>query len=351
MTHTTQKIIQGDVLEMIKTLSDASIDCCVTSPPYYGLRDYGHAGQIGLEQTPEEYVAKLVAVFHEVRRVLKTEGTLWLNLGDSYNGSTGTGGINGNLGARGNQTQKSNAGFFINRAKDRTTKRWGGGQNKVIGLKPKDLIGIPWMVAFALRTDGWFLRQDIIWAKPNPMPESVTDRCTKSHEYVFLMAKSQKYFYDAEAIKERRRIVEEIPTKIADTEEIKMQRNADVRKTGNKEGYKESHTTGTRTGGNLSAAYKGVNWDVEGVNKRSVWNVPTHPYNEAHFAVFPEKLIEPMVIAGCPKGGTVLDPFSGAATTGVVCKKMNRNYIGIELNPKYVEISERRLNGTTPALF
>lgn len=335
------KIYQGDVLEILKTFPDESIHCCVTSPPYWGLRDYGVEGQIGLEKTPEEYVSKMVEVFREVKRVLRKDGTLWLNLGDSYAMKFG--------GGKGRKSGTTKA------AVDEIEKP---PREIPPGLKPKDLVGIPWMVAFALRADGWYLRQDIIWHKPNCMPESVKDRCTKAHEYIFLLSKNRKYYYDNEAIK-------------------------------------EDAKTGKR-------------------NKRSVWTVTTKPFKGAHFAVFPEDLIEPCILAGtspqaceicgapwervverkrfkrnelppsdpryrpnvyqgayngingkgdagytetktigwqptctCQNEGKgrciVLDPFMGSGTTAVVALKHNRNYIGIELNPEYIKIAEKRI--------
>ncbi len=295
------QIIQGDVLEKLREIPDESVDCVITSPPYWGLRDYGVEGQLGLEKTPEEYVAKMVEVFREVRRVLKKEGTLWLNLGDSYNGSGGAGGDYNKGGLKEGQP------------------RYNG--RNIGSLKPKDLVGIPWRVALALQADGWYLRQDIIWAKPNPMPESVTDRCTKSHEYVFLMAKSPKYYFDGEAIKEK---------SVSETKER-------TRKTGEGQDSKIG-TKGSAGNGGLR-------------NKRSVWTITTKPFKEAHFATFPEDLISPMVLAGCPKGGVCLDPFIGSGTTGLVAKKLGRNYIGIELNPKYVEMAERRIGRQTASLL
>lgn len=250
------KIYQGDSLVTIKTFPDESVDCVITSPPYWGLRDYGVDNQIGLEKTPEEYVAKLVELFREVKRVLKKEGTLWLNLGDSYSTPK-----EGNT-----ETEKNPT-----RVTDSFKKELPP------GMKPKNLVGIPWRVAFALQADGWYLRQDIIWHKPNPMPESVTDRCTKSHEYVFLLTKSSKYYFDNEAIKE----------------ETLTQDNSDR----NRDETRLNNTPGrTRMAGLKTNNY-------EKRNKRDVWTVNTMPYSEAHFATFPEKLIEPMVLAGCPTGG------------------------------------------------
>lgn len=289
-------IIQGDALAVLKTLPDQSVNMCVTSPPYYGLRDYGIDDQIGLEETPEQYIERLVAVFHEVKRVLRDDGTLWVNIGDSYGGS--------GKGAWDNKTaQKEVYVPDPDSPQAKMHKTWDG-------IKGKDLIGIPWMLAFALRADGWYLRQDIIWQKPNPMPESVTDRCTKSHEYIFLLSKSAKYYYDADAIKE--------PTVTHDTN----LNNCPGR---------------TRMGGLTHN-------DYDYRNKRDVWSVSTVPYAGAHFATFPEKLIEPCILAGTTKnGGVVLDCFSGAGTTGVVCARLGRKYIGIELNPEYVKLSEDRI--------
>jgi DNA modification methylase len=324
------KIIQGDALEVLKQMPDEVVDTIITSPPYWSLRDYGVEGQIGLEKTPEEYVEKLVNIFREAKRVLKKTGTLWLNLGDSYagsmKGSNGSGGFSVK-----SKVQLGNRGSFVQ------PPDW-----KNIRLKPKDLVGIPWRVAFALQKDGWYLRQDIIWAKPNPMPESVTDRCTRSHEYIFLLSKNPKYYFDNDAIKEP----------------AKPQRTMD--------GYQAR-------------------------NKRDVWWVSTKPFKEAHFATFPEDLVEPMILAGCPrfvckkcgkprlgknpvpeKGwqaikkeidwtdcccgvgfepGIVLDPFMGSGTTAVVAKKLSRRYIGIELNPEYIKIAEARLQSIPEPLL
>lgn len=304
------KIYNQDCLEGLKSLADNSIDCCVTSPPYFGLRDYGTDAQIGLEATPELFISKLVEVFTEVRRVLKPEGTLWLNLGDSYASSgknrteaqaIAKSGLNGGLDA---QTQ--------------ILKQ----QSKITGdLKAKDLIGIPWMAAFALRSSGWYLRQDIIWNKPACLLESVQDRCTKSHEYIFLLSKSNKYYYDNEAIKEP----------IAESTVLRMAQDVDNQKGSNRQPGKAN--------GNM----KCVGGKSQLRNKRSVWTVPTARFSEAHFATFPEDLIVDMIKAGCPETGTVLDPFIGAGTTALVASKLNRNYIGFELNPEYIKIAEKRI--------
>lgn len=288
-----------DCISGMKDLPDNSIDCCVTSPPYFGLRDYGHEGQIGLEETPEQYVAKMVEVFEQVRRVLKPEGTLWLNLGDSYAREGGDSRLKG----RHWDGRENNPSTGSNRyAKD-------------FNLKPKDLIGIPWMVAFALRSAGWYLRQDIIWHKPNPMPESVTDRCTKAHEYIFLMSKSQRYYYDQEAINESASTINGKPCQFGASNQSGTLRNDEGR---------VFEDNGVR-------------------NKRSVWTVTTKPFKEAHFATFPEDLIVDCIKAGCPEGGTVLDPFGGAGTTAVVARKLNRNYLLYELNPEYIKIAEKRI--------
>ena len=373
-------ILQGDVREKLKELPEKSIQTCVTSPPYWGLRDYGQDGQLGLEPTPEEYVANMVDVFREVKRVLRDDGTLWLNLGDSYNGA--------------NMNQTGQHGYNDGR-KNRSERYSVGG---VQGLKPKDLVGIPWSVAFALRADGWYLRQDIIWHKPNPMPESVTDRCTKAHEYIFLLSKSSKYYYDAEPIREP----------------VKEGNNGDVRcPTLGKHRLKDSRQMAERK-------YD----EVKGANKRSVWTVSTQPYPGAHFATFPPKLIEPCILAGssnkacevcgapwervtekgkkpegrsegeiysakayggspqsavwgskknlggdgikvdtvgwqstckCENNGTarskVLDPFAGSGTTMMVAEENGREGIGIELNPEYVKLIEERLSQIQPKLF
>lgn len=350
-------IYHGDCSETLKQLPEASVQACVTSPPYWGLRDYGTgtweggssdcshvapptggltkgsglAGtgnrkgfssdgqyrdvcgkcgatridrQIGLEKTPEEYVAKMVEVFREVRRVLKDDGTLWLNLGDCYcsighkksHSGYGTTGLAGGIAQEHHPVRRENDASSI-------------------GLKHKDLVGIPWRVAFALQADGWYLRSDIIWHKPNPMPESVTDRPTKSHEYIFLLSKSERYYYDADAIKE--------------PGEMKPQRR---------------FTNGKGPKANGYAAHRqptGMT-ECEFRNKRSVWTVATQPYSEAHFATFPPKLIEPCVLAGAPAGGVVLDPFHGAGTTGMVAKQLGRRYVGCELNQAYIQLSLKR---------
>lgn len=311
-------IIIGDVRNALSQVPDESVQTCVTSPPYWGLRDYGNDGQIGLEQSPEEYVAELVAVFREVRRVLKDDGTLWLNLGDSYSGSgkgrnsDGTVHVSVLMAKQGTSAGTIMGDVFSGIVPD--------------GLKPKDLIGIPWRVAFALQADGWYLRQDIIWAKPNPMPESVTDRCTKSHEYVFLLSKSRKYFYDNEAIKE--------PAIWAlDNRAGEGRLTYDGKRQG-KEG----------TGQEAFVAIKDTR------NKRDVWTINTQGYSGAHFAVMPEALVEPCVLAGSRGGDTVLDPFTGSGTVGLVALRYGREFIGVELNPEYAAIAKDRMNCYQPVM-
>ena len=358
------KILIGDSLELLKTLPDQSVQTCITSPPYWGLRDYGTGTfvggdgdcdhnfrgekqiassnltgsdqskgfaldtpkkecrrcgairvdkQLGLEETPDAYVAAMVELFREVRRVLRDDGTLWLNLGDSY-------AVTGSKGEW----------------KDPKHPEGRNGQvvavnNKVVGLKPKDLVGIPWRVSFALQADGWWLRQDIIWAKPNPMPESVTDRCTKSHEYVFLLSKSAKYYYDNEAIREqqaagtakdlaRRKTLDNKGTHGGTSVDLSRDRTEYVPKDGKR-------------------------------NKRSVWTINTKPFKGAHFAVMPEALVEPCVLAGSKAGDVVLDPFFGAGTVGAVAARLGRKWIGIELNPEYAEIAQKRIDAVEPSLF
>jgi DNA modification methylase len=332
----TIEIIEGDCRNVLPELADKSVNCIVTSPPYFGLRDYGVDGQMGLEPTPDEFVLALVGVLREARRVLRDDGTLWLNLGDSYAGSWGAQGRGGAPSERSTLAGNGHVGGgpklkSLSRVQidAHSHKESGTGTIRQSGLKPKDLIGIPWAVAFALRADGWYLRQDIIWHKPNPMPESVTDRCTKAHEYIFLLSKSPTYYFDNEA----------------------MQEPATGRPPGNKKPtkggreYAEADGEHHRTAANLHEI--GAR---ETRNRRSVWTVTTKPFKEAHFATFPPDLIEPCILAGCPAGGTVLDPFFGAGTTGLVCQKHDRNCIGIELSPVYFDIAVKRLGLDQPEM-
>lgn len=300
-------ILCGDVRERLREIPDESVHCVVTSPPYWGLRDYGVDGQLGLEATPEEYVANMVEVFREVRRVLRTDGTLWLNLGDSYAGSWGAQGRDGAMADRSvvSARQIENHPRFGSRT---------GARDRTPGLKPKDLVGIPWRVAFALQADGWWLRSDIIWSKQNPMPESVRDRPTKAHEYVFLLTKSARYYYDADAIAEPATY----PNGMNGRGPVTSPHGQ-----GFAAGRSDGSTDGTR-------------------NRRTVWEIATKPYPEAHFATFPPELPDLCIKAGCPKGGTVLDPFAGAGTTLWRAQELGRRGIGIELNPEYVALIERR---------
>lgn len=324
------RIYPGDCIQTMRTWPDAFVNTVVTSPPYWGLRDYGVEGQIGLEASPADFLNKIVEVFREVKRVLRDDGTLWLNLGDSYcsnmTGSRPQGGFH-NRGVSVEPVCRSNA-------------------YRGPGLKSKDLVGIPWRVAFALQADGWYLRQDIIWAKPNPMPESVSDRCTKSHEYIFLLAKSERYYFDQESI----------------VEPASLNTHARMAQNIEKQIGSDRANGGAKTNGRMKAVARGKALESEfGVknnksfaesvclrtinrNKRSVWTVTTQPFKEAHFATFPPKLIEPCILAGAPTGGgIVLDPFMGAGTTALVAARLNRRFVGCELNPKYIEIAERRI--------
>lgn len=283
---TTNLISFGDCREIMKSWKNENkkVQMCVTSPPYFGLRDYGHSEQIGLEKTPEEYIKTMVEVFRCVRDILEDNGTLWLNIGDS----------------------------------------WGSGKNYP-GIKQKDLIGIPWMLAFALREDGWYLRQDIIWHKPNPMNESVNDRCTKAHEYLFLFSKKEKYYYDREAIREP----------------IKPTTNgkAGVRRSGNSKTRSREHWGVPHEPINVTVEYD----EIKGANKRSVWSIPTKPYKGAHFATFPVSLVVPCILAGSKEGEVVLDPFMGSGTTAEACILKDRKYLGCELNQEYKKLQDERI--------
>lgn len=294
----------GDCIAGLRAMDAGSARTCVTSPPYWGLRDYGSDGQLGLEPTPDEYVANMAAVFSEVRRVMADDGTLWLNLGDSYNSSP---------------SNQNGANMYTG---GDPYSGQGRRNRDVPGLKPKDLCGIPWRVAFALQADGWYLRQDIIWHKPNPMPESVTDRCTKAHEYIFLLSKSARYYYDAVAVAEKAATEPHAP--------------------GNKklDDSRNDHDQMEKV------------WGANGTrNRRSVWTVATKPYPEAHFATYPPALIEPCILAGSEPGDTVLDPFAGSGTTGMVAMKHGRRFVGCELNPEYAAMAERRIAKEADHLF
>lgn len=310
------QLLNADALAGLRTLEDASIQCCVTSPPYWGLRDYKVKGQLGLERTPEEYVSHLVAVFREVRRVLREDGTLWLNLGDSYAAQGGG----------------KSPGIYTDKRNSAAT--WQAPRTPTAGLKPKDLIGIPWRVAFALQADGWYLRSDVVWAKTNTMPESVKDRPTKGHEYLFLLAKSQRYFYDAAAIKE--------PT-AADTEARYRRAHSGYDPPGQSA---HSGLCGPRQ--NTRIGREGVNSRPLLRNKRSVWSIATQPYKGAHFATFPEKLVEPCLLAGSAEGDTVLDPFAGSGTVGAVCARRHRHFVGVELSAAYCKLVRARISAATP---
>lgn len=352
------KLLVGDAIEQLKTLPDKSINTCVTSPPYYGLRDYGtgtwiggdpncphtrnktgsncgtgHANmgesgdaiyktvcpkcgavrvdnQIGLEETPDEYIDRLVSVFREVKRVLRDDGILWINIGDSYVSKPPSHRNSSNM------QDKSYGNWETELGYEKSADRYKG---LLRTYKPKDLIGIPWMLAFALRADGWYLRQDIIWAKNNPMPESVKDRCTRSHEYIFMLTKSKKYWFDHEAM-----------------QEDATSRSGAGAKFG---GYKYGDSEDPKY-----QCYSGNKYKPNGKrNKRDVWNCSVAITKDAHFAVFPKELIEPCILAGCPEGGWVLDPFSGSGTSGIVAVNNSRNFIGVELNPEYVDITKRRV--------
>ena len=314
-------ILVGDSIDVLKTIEGNTVQTCVTSPPYYGLRDYGHKGQIGQEETPDAYIARLVEVFREVRRVLKPDGTLWLNLGDSYIGGKGASGSNGpEL-----QEERNKRGASLNRGYQTSG---GSGETKItdnrsllkLGYKPKDLLMIPARVAIALQADGWYLRSEIVWHKPNPMPESVKDRPTKAHEMIYLLSKSPKYFYDAEAVKEK--------AVSNGARGGNLLNDTDKKPTGGKERWK-----GVRK----------LDWGINGRNRRDVWVIATRPYKGAHFATFPPDLIEPCILAGSREGDVVLDPFGGSGTTGYVAKKHGRKYIIIDINPKYAELAKQRV--------
>ena len=316
------KILLGDALEQLKTLESESVHCCVTSPPYWGLRDYGVDGQLGLEKTPEEYVKKMVAVFAEVKRVLRKDGTLWLNLGDSY--------VSAPVGHKTVESLNNSSGFKSAVYKQDHLDGCKFDKTKIEGLKQKDLVGIPWRVALALQADGWYLRQDIIWSKPNPMPESVTDRCTKSHEYIFLLTKSARYYYDNEAI----------GYNIQDDTIKRYERGWNGNGDRGFPNGPQNHIQNFMDPNNEKRLW---------ANKKSVWTINTKPYKEAHFATFPPEIPRTCILAGSKKGDTILDPFAGSGTTGEVALKLYRNFIGIELNQKYInDLIIPRLNNVDP---
>ena len=306
-------VYNEDCLQGLKRLPDNSVDCCVTSPPYYALRDYGMDEQIGLEETPQAYIDRLTDVFMEVYRVLKPTGTCWLNIGDSYNGNK-----------KGNT--ETNKNKRVAESNHFEKKLWDG-------AKQKDLIGIPWMLAFTLRAKGWYLRQDIIWHKPNVMPEPSTDRCTKSHEYIFLLSKSERYYFDYEQIQEDATTMENRPAGVVRNRKF----GYDSKQNRHPEAYLMS---GTSKQGEVSAD----DMPTGKRNKRDVWSVNTRPDLNANFAVYPEELIRPCILAGCPKGGVVLDPFMGSGTTARVARHWGRHYVGFELNPDYIDIIRKKSN-------
>lgn len=342
----TTRILTGDCRETLRTLADGSVHCCVTSPPYFGLRDYGHAGQIGLEPTPAEYVAQMVEVFREVRRVLRDDGTLWLNLGDSYvasacgvkaGGVSKASGLNGAGSAKYSATLEAGHGNAVDKTR--------------FGLPAKNLIGIPWRVAFALQADGWYLRQDIVWHKPNPMPESVRDRCTKAHEYVFLMSKSERYYWNHDAMQEPA-TADHGPgnrshkgqTAYEDGDERqRTKRDSFKRDDSERAAAMPGQSMGTHRPERDESAYP-----TDTRNKRSVWTIATQSFSEAHFATMAPELAETCIKAGCPVGGTVLDPFGGAGTTALVADRMQRDAVLCELNPEYIDIARRRISGDAP---
>lgn len=334
-------VYNEDCLQGLKRLPDNSVDCCVTSPPYYALRDYGCDGQIGLEETPQKYIEKLTEVFMEVFRVLKEQGTLWLNIGDSY---WGGGWRNAQFNEHSGDIQKGSKGTHCGDSMP-PCKGYQG------GYKPKDLIGIPWMLAFSLRNAGWYLRQDIIWHKPNPMPESVTDRCTKSHEYIFLLSKSKRYYFDNESIMERSVYQTEGNhvfggKKYGENEDKQFRiysgENWKPRTRTHEQAYSKSGGHRDNSGGYSNGVMTDEGEFVR--NKRDVWSVSVRPDSVAHFATYPEELIRPCILAGCPKDGLVLDPFMGSGTTARVARHWGRHYIGFELNPTYIDIIRKKSN-------
>ncbi|MCF5179594.1 site-specific DNA-methyltransferase [Pseudomonas syringae] len=332
------QILVGDCIDMMRTLPDESVHTCVTSPPYYGLRDYGVDGQIGLEETPAEFIARLVDVFREVRRVLRADGTIWVNMGDSYASDSKWGGSTG-----GKHVKALHGNGSIGRLRTRT------------GLPDKNLMGMPWRLAFALQDDGWYLRQDIIWHKPNPMPESTRDRCTKAHEYLFLLSKSPRYYYDQNAIKEpvalssivrmaqdleQQHGSDRVPGKAnGPMKAVRSRRDSFKREDSKREQVIPGQTVGTHRPDRSDSDYP-----LDMRNKRSVWTVPTQGFKGAHFATFPPDLIRPCILAGAPRGGVVLDPFGGAGTTSLVSMQEGRRSIICELNPEYAALARARID-------
>jgi DNA modification methylase len=360
----TTTILIGDVREQLRTLADNSVHCIVTSPPYWGLRDYGVEGQIGLEASPAEFIAAMVDVFEELRRVLRSDGTCWMNMGDSY--ATGAGKVNSTPGG-GTQGER----WTGVRGDDKAPARGPLTQPNrmpLAGFKPKDLVMMPHRLAIALQDAGWWVRQDIVWSKPNPMPESVRDRCTKSHEYIFLLTKSERYYYDQDAIAEPlaessiARLAQDVDQQVG-SGRVPGKTNGAMKAVSrgvgwgpgtDKDGRQRERVT-KRIDADASARMgRGPGWrekpQPETRNKRSVWNITTQPFAEAHFATFPPELPETCIKAGCPPGGIVLDPFFGAGTTGLVAERLQRDCIGIELNPAYAEIARRRIVGDCPIL-
>ncbi|WP_253400428.1 DNA-methyltransferase [Pseudomonas marginalis] len=337
------QILVGDCIEMMRALPSGSVSTCVTSPPYFGLRDYGVDGQIGMEKTPAEFIARLVEVFREVRRVLRDDGTAWVNMGDSYASIAGGYAPDGSAGKH-DIVSKSTRGAV----------RRGHRRQPHKGFKQKDLMGMPWRLAFALQDDGWYLRQDIIWHKPNPMPESTRDRCTKSHEYLFLLSKSPRYYYDQDAIKEP--VALSSITRLA--QDLEQQHGSDrvpgkangpmkavrsKRDSFKRDDSKREQTIPGQSLGTHRPGREESDWPLDTRNKRSVWTVPTKGFKGAHFATFPPDLIRPCILAGAPRGGVVLDPFGGAGTTAVVAMEEGRRSILCELNPEYAEMAELRI--------
>jgi len=367
----TTTIMIGDVREQLRTLADNSVHCIVTSPPYWGLRDYGVDGQIGLEASPAEFIAAMVDVFEDLRRVLRPDGTCWMNMGDSYAGGRYHTGHPDPLRTKNDGLTEAMRGqrkMIASRRRD--SAPIPRSDMRVPGLKPKDLVMMPHRLAIALQDAGWWVRQDIVWSKPNPMPESVRDRCTKAHEYIFLLTKSDKYFYDADAIAEPlgsasvARLAQDVDSQHGSAR-VPGKTNGAMKAVGRRAAGNRTHKgTSAYEGGDEKLRTKAglISFaererakveagDLVGTrNKRSVWSMATQPYSDAHFATFPPELPETCIKAGCPPGGTVLDPFFGAGTTGLVAERLQRDCIGIELNPAYAEIARRRIISDCPIL-